>query len=144
MKLTRAKKQSVVIAMALFQRQKQSLEYFRDITSSFLLVMIGLMVLLLLFSVNKAIAQNVSSEQIEVVKAYQPLLADAVMIQFSPSLPPPDTTKPQLTYDVPGRLVNVPYSPALLKPIAMPKERPDTTSQNYAKVGVGTQWTPLA
>ena len=103
-----------------------------------------LMLFYFLFSFNKSFAQNgVSTEQIEIVKAYQPLLADAVMIQFSPSLPSPDTTKPKLVYDVPGRVVNVPYSPALLKPIAMPKERVDTPSSNYAKIGVGTQWTPL-
>jgi hypothetical protein len=139
MKLTWIKKQPGVIASAA----KQSPIKSGVSTSSFLLMRTGLVTLLLLFSFKQSIAQNgVSSEQIEVVKAYQPLLADAVMIQFSATLPAPDTSKPQLTYDVPDRVINVPYSPALLKPIAIPKEKTDTSSSNYAKIGIGTQWTP--
>lgn len=88
-------------------------------------------------------AQEIKSEQVDIVKAYQPLLADAVKIQLHAEPSSIDTTMQPLKYDVVKHVIEVPFIPADIRPIALPQEQPAPIQNNLLKAGFGTQVTPL-
>ncbi len=79
---------------------------------------------------------------LDVVTDYKPLLADAVKIDVSPKLLPADSTKVVPAYNLQPKLLNLPFVPADIRPVAMVKETPDATQDNYLKAGFGTQLSP--
>lgn len=78
----------------------------------------------------------------EVVKTYLPYLADAVKLDFPPSIVKPDTTKPEIKYAIQPKLLNLPFIPADIRPLAMVKEDKPALQNNYLKAGFGTQLSP--
>ena len=80
---------------------------------------------------------------VTVVNDYKPLLADAVKVDVSPKTIPNDTSKFFPSYILQPRLMELPFIPPAIKPIAMTKEIPDATQNNYFKAGFGTQLAPL-
>lgn len=101
-----------------------------------------------LFIVNALVAQPVSgqigNENIEVTKDYRPQLADAVKFRTDATLPTVDTSKYKPMYNLAPTLMELPYTPATLRPVAMSRETDSDTLQNsYIKAGFGTQWSPL-
>lgn len=87
--------------------------------------------------------ENIKSEEVDIVKAYQPLLADAVKIQLHAEPAAIDTTMQPLQYDVKQYVIKLPFTPAEIQPIALPQEQKPPTQNNLVKVGFGTQLTPL-
>ena len=68
--------------------------------------------LLFCFS-NRSYSQgNISMEQVDIVKAYQPLLADAEKIIFKAEPVVADSSITELKYDVKPHLISVPFVPA--------------------------------
>jgi hypothetical protein len=55
----------------------------------------------------------------------------------------PDTVKPVLKYFIQPKLLNLPFVPPDIHPIAMVKEEEEPTQNNLLKLGFGTQFTPL-
>ncbi|HXH20293.1 MAG TPA: hypothetical protein VNJ07_14550 [Chitinophagales bacterium] len=99
---------------------------------------------LLLCSTISIAQKDLKPEEVEVVKDYAPNLADAVKINFPATIP--DRTKAgklELIYSTPGKVLELPFEPAPLKPLAIAKEKPEHFPMNYFKLGFGTQFSPL-
>jgi hypothetical protein len=86
---------------------------------------------------------TMETEQIDIIKPYQPILADAVKMNFSPEMPKVKIEVPKLTYNVPTRLLAVvPQSPEL-KAVMLPKDKQVLVLPTlYAKLGFGNYTTP--
>ncbi len=105
-------------------------------------------VLLLMIALKPVMAQdsgdNIKSEEIDIIKPYQPILADAVKIPFVPNVVKNTTEKQSVSYDIPAKLLDVPYQAPSLKPAAMPKdESKQALPSLYAKVGFGNYFANL-
>ncbi len=86
---------------------------------------------------------NLPSEEVTINKVYRPLLADAVKIT-SPAVPAAiDTASTSLTYTVAPHVIDVPFVPAEIKPVALAEIKPEPTQNNFIKAGFGMQLTPL-
>ena len=107
-----------------------------------------ILLLLLLISLKPAMAQdsgdNIKSEEIDIIKPYQPILADAVKILFVPNIVKNTAEKQSVNYDVPAKLLELPYQIPNSKPAAMPKadSKKDLPSI-YAKVGLGNYFSNI-
>ena len=99
--------------------------------------------LLFCFSNHSYSQGNISMEQVDIVKAYQPLLADAEKIVFNAEPVIADTSKTELTYDVKPHLVSVPFVPAEIRAVSLPVQEAETLQNNLLKAGFGMQLTPL-
>ena len=105
--------------------------------------LIGLLAPMLVSSQTNG-GKPIGDEEIDIVKPYQPLLADAVKISFEATLPEADSSTENYQYLIQPKLFSLPYTPPKLKAVAMVKE-PTTPLQNqYIKIGGGTQFTRLA
>ncbi|GIV34522.1 MAG: hypothetical protein KatS3mg031_2057 [Chitinophagales bacterium] len=83
-------------------------------------------------------------EEIEVVTAYTPFLADAFKIHFPASVYPRESAeKLELFYSVPVKRLPIAFSPSPLRPLAIGKEPPEKIQPSYIKLGFGTQYSPL-
>lgn len=87
--------------------------------------------------------ENIKGEEVDIVKAYQPLLADAVKIQLHADPAAIDTTMQPLQYDVKQHVLELPFTPAEIQPVALPQEQKPPAQNNLVKAGFGTQLTPL-
>lgn len=97
---------------------------------------------------------NVTPESFDVVKVYEPVLADAIKVSFSPDLPSYEElqkNKPSFKdYYVPTRLMNISYDPPALKPLKYDdskNKKPATDSESnyhfWLRGGFGNLVTPL-
>ncbi len=96
-----------------------------------------------LFPKQSAAQKEIPGMSLDVVTDYKPLLADAVKIDVPSKLLPADTSKVVPTYNLQPKLLNLPFVPADIRPVAMLKETPDATQNNYFKAGFGTQLSPF-
>lgn len=90
------------------------------------------------------LGQILDNEQVDVIKSFNPLIQDANKINFPPE---PISAKQEpisLEYNVPDRLLPILYPQANLKPLAIAKEKQAQYFGSFARIGLGTQWTPLA
>src|SRR5690606_22164100 len=76
-------------------------------------------------------------EEVEVVRDYRPVLADAVKIRRSPDLNNARTKQPALRYNVLDKRLNFPSGMGQLTLQDMPSTRPGIMTNNYAKLGIG-------
>ncbi|MEI7802902.1 MAG: hypothetical protein WCI97_09680 [Bacteroidota bacterium] len=97
----------------------------------------------LLFTMNCFAQKDLPGMSLDVVTDYKPLLADAVKIDVSSKLLPADSSKIVPTYNLQPKLLNLPFVPADIRPVAMVKETPEATQNNYFKGGFGTQLSPF-
>ncbi len=105
---------------------------------------IGCLFTCLLMNASKTIAQgNIAAEQVDIVKAYQPLLADAEKIDFVAEPAAADSSMPALSYEVKSHLIEVPFTPAEIRAVSLPAPSPDTLQNNILTAGFGMQLTPL-
>ncbi|XZF14478.1 hypothetical protein ACTHGU_22065 [Chitinophagaceae bacterium MMS25-I14] len=74
---------------------------------------------------------------IEVIQSYKPEVKQAPKPEFTPSLPPADTTRPRLTYDVPVQTLYFSYHSLPLKPLALGRDSVGLPFENYIKAGIG-------
>ncbi|MEZ4888548.1 MAG: TonB-dependent receptor [Chitinophagales bacterium] len=116
---------------------------------------------LLIFSqVGLLLAQNpdgdngldIDPEEIDIVKPFEPTLADAVKVEFSPDLPSPEEIKQNQptfgNYQVPNRFLTIAYQPPTLKPLAYESEKNgkkdgEDLHNAWIRAGFGTQSTPI-
>jgi hypothetical protein len=86
---------------------------------------------------------EIKSQEIDIIKPYQPILADAVKISFVPQIEKNKTEKQPVSYDVPAKLMEIPYTAPSLKPAAMPKDyNKEELPSVYAKIGIGNYYSP--
>jgi len=81
--------------------------------------------------------QPATIEEVEVVRDYRPVLADAVKIRRSPDLNNVRTQQPALRYNVLDKRLNFPSGMGQLTLQDLPSTRPGVMTNNYAKLGIG-------
>jgi hypothetical protein len=91
-------------------------------------------------------AQDNTTDEIEVLKPYQPILADAVKISFSPTIPTTVAEKPTYEYTIPTMLLSISNPTPDLKPVAYSKKNTALLQEKigYLKLGYGNYNTPYA
>jgi hypothetical protein len=97
-----------------------------------------------LFGVNASAQRDTTKKQtIDITSSFQPVLRNAVKINFSGSQLPSDTSRPALGYTIPSQNLFYAYQPIALKPLALVQ---DTNlylgDRNYLKAGFGSFSTP--
>ena len=92
-----------------------------------------------LFTLTCFAQKDLPGMSLDVVTDYKPLLADAVKIDVSPKLLPADSNKVVPSYNLQPKLLNLPFVPADIHPVAMVNETPGATQDNDLKAGFGTQ-----
>lgn len=79
-------------------------------------------------------------QTVDITSAYKPVLRNAVKINFSASLPDPDTTRQVQPYQVPQQNLFYAYQAIPLRPLAVAIDSvPPLGSRNYVKAGAGNQ-----
>ncbi len=99
---------------------------------------------ILCFGILNAQKDTSGKGGVEIISAFKPVLREAAKINFNPTPPPADDTKPKLTYDIPNQNLAFAYQPGSLKPLAMDIDtagRFDNSS--YIKAGFGSLRTPF-
>lgn len=81
--------------------------------------------------------EGLGSEDIIVIKEYEARIADAQKINTNPTTQEVEIEKQKLDYDVPEKLIELEYPAHEVKPLAMPKIKPNTYISSYAKIGFG-------
>lgn len=88
--------------------------------------------------------QTLDQEEITVVGTYKPHLANAVKVNASPAIPETEAVPiPTLDYQVPLYLQPVPWQAPAVKPVALGKPVLEPLPNIFAKLGFGTQFSPL-
>ena len=82
-------------------------------------------------------AAQTTIEEVEVIRDYRPVLADAVKIRRSPDLSDVRTFQPKLRYNVIDRRLNLPSGMGKLDIQELELTRPGIMTNNYAKLGIG-------
>lgn len=96
-----------------------------------------------------ALAQQADSvsrgtiEEIDVIRDYRPILADAVKIRRSPDMTNIRPYQPQLAYNILNKKLDINTGTRQLDIRELPPARPEALLHNYAKVGVGNYSTLL-
>jgi len=92
----------------------------------------------------------IQNEVIEVVKLYEPILADAKKIKLVPDLKEQEVAQSNNAsnpvfndYQVPNRFLSLTFEPPGLKPLALKKKRPESLYNAWLKAGYGNYNTPL-
>jgi hypothetical protein len=82
-------------------------------------------------------AQNLPTEQVDVIRDFEARLIDREKFNVSPELPPLDTSARRLSYELPSRMLSVDYPPPRIRPLAM---RPDANPEifrGFVRLGGG-------
>ncbi len=87
--------------------------------------------------------KDLGTENTEVITGYDPTLADAVKVNFQPTIPIINAEKRELTYTIPTTVLPVNYDLISVKPLGIAKEKPIDYPSSYLKLGFGTQLSPL-
>lgn len=82
-------------------------------------------------------AQDLPTEQVDVVKSFDARLLDAEKFNLTPRLPEVDTAKKTQAYMVHNKSLNVEYLPPKIKPLAMRGDALQESYNGYAKLGAG-------
>jgi hypothetical protein len=97
---------------------------------------------ILLAAANSALAQHASDtglkgSTIEVLQSYKPQVKQVPKPEWTPQLPPPDTTHPDFSYEVPQQTLYYTYSSLPLRPLALGLDSSRFPFRNYVKAGGG-------
>jgi hypothetical protein len=82
-------------------------------------------------------------KSVDITSSFKPALKESAKINFIPTPPAADTSRPRLQYDVPNPSLLLAYQPGSLKPLALQVDsvgKFDNT--NYIKAGFGSLKTP--
>ena len=74
---------------------------------------------------------------IEVIQSYKPQVRKAPKPEWVPQIPPADTSRPALSYDVPQQTLYYTYKSGALRPLALGKDSLLIPYPNYIKAGGG-------
>ncbi|MEX1202324.1 MAG: hypothetical protein WEA59_03700 [Ferruginibacter sp.] len=107
---------------------------------------VSLFIAITFLAQSNLIAQKDTARKqtIDITSSYQPVLRNAVKINFSGSQLTADTSMPSLAYEIPSLNLFYAYQPISLRPLALAQ---DTNlylgRRNYIKAGFGMYTTPL-
>ncbi|PQJ09653.1 hypothetical protein CJD36_017100 [Flavipsychrobacter stenotrophus] len=101
----------------------------------------------IILAVSLATAHNAMGQQhadtvlkgstIEVIQSYKPQVRKAPKPEWVPQIPPADTSRPILNYDVPQQTLYYTYKSGALRPLALGKDSLMIPYPNYIKAGGG-------
>ncbi len=74
---------------------------------------------------------------IEVIQSYKPQVKKAPKPAWMPQLPPADTSRPDLNYEVPQQTLYYSYTSEQIRPLALGRDSITIPFPNYVKAGVG-------
>lgn len=102
-----------------------------------------------IFSLTAIAQTNVDTlpqlDEVDIVKAYEPILISSNKVPFGPSLPNIVKTKPDpQTYTYTDAKGKITYGPEDIRPMKSAGKKPDKNQFFYAKIGFGYPLTPLA
>ncbi len=101
-------------------------------------------ILLLLTGVFIARAQDtLRTDVVDVVKAFKPVLSEAMKIQSNPNPEIPEVNKPVFTYNIPVLQHGVTPTVYTIKPLSMGTSLLPKLKNNYTRAGFGNYATPL-
>jgi len=85
------------------------------------------------------------AENISVVKAYEPVLAEAEKINYNPVKPTEQAEQENSfsDYYMPNRFLKLSFEPPTVKPLAMKREKREYLERYWIKAGFGNMTTPL-
>lgn len=89
-------------------------------------------------------AQSLKSEEVDIVKPYQPTLAEALKIKYLPDLPKFTVNKPSFEYQIPPKLLNLKYHSPNLSPVAVGTEKYNDLTKMAISLGGGNRNTSYA
>lgn len=90
-----------------------------------------------LFGNNNLNAQNLSTEEVDVIKNFDARLADSERFRLNPQLPPPDSSLEKLNYSVLSHILNMDYPAPRIKPLAFRTDDLGKVYNGYLKAGAG-------
>jgi hypothetical protein len=102
---------------------------------------------MLLLSVAASAQRDTTKKgtSIDIISSYQPVLRNAVKVNFSATHLNADSTRPALTYNIPAQNLFYSYQPVSLKPLALQQDTNLYLGQrNFVKIGYGNFQTPYA
>lgn len=85
----------------------------------------------------QASAQNLQTEEVDVVKNFEARLAESERFRLNPSLPPLDTLSQNLSYQIQPRSLNLSYPPPTIKPLAFRSDAGTKIYNGFVKAGAG-------
>lgn len=106
----------------------------------------ALIITIAFFSRSTLFAQRDTARKqtIDITSSYQPVLRNAVKINFSGSQLAADTSRPSLSYNIPSQNLFYAYQPISLRPLALVQDSNlYLGGRNYLKAGFGMYSTPL-
>ena len=80
---------------------------------------------------------------IEVIQSYKPKVREIPKPEFTPQLPPADTSRPDVSYEVPQQTLHFKYAAKPIRPLALGKDSLQLPYQNYVKLGGGNLSTAV-
>ena len=84
-----------------------------------------------------------TAKEVVITSSFKPSLRNASKINFTAATPILDTTKPQLTYNIPSQNLFFSYQPVPIKPLALTADSGFVWEQNaYVKAGFGNYSSP--
>jgi hypothetical protein len=86
---------------------------------------------------------DLGSDDIDVIKEYKPILADAIKQKFLPRLPEIKASDLDVTYHVPAKLLELPYAGLKIRPLSMRRERHSKLYRGFVRLGYGSPSSPL-
>lgn len=118
--------------------------YIQLVFSSFLKRNLWLGVLLFVLSFSALAQTDLPKDTFFVVKAYQPSLSDAIKIKSNPSIKDTGKINVNLDYGFLAKQVPVPFKITPITPVRIKGEPLVKLYNGYAKLGFGSNTTPLA
>ena len=82
-------------------------------------------------------AQDLETEQVEIIKSFDARLLDAQRESIVPRLPSLDTVTKSQSYNISSRSLNVEYLPPKIRPLAMRRDALQDSYKGYSKLGGG-------
>jgi hypothetical protein len=95
-------------------------------------------------TISKDTTKNAVTEEVEVVRSYKPVLADAVKIRRSPNLNDVRPFNPQMTYNLMDKRLELNSGIRELEAQKLAKLKQEELKNNFAKLALGNLGTTLA
>ncbi len=80
---------------------------------------------------------DLPGEQVEVIANFEAQLLEVEKLPLTPSLPPADTTRPRLQYELTPRTLSIDYPPPRIRPLAFRGEPLPPVYNGFVRAGVG-------
>lgn len=92
---------------------------------------------------TKSPADSINSEQVDIVKSYEPVLLPTSKVEFPPNLPKITDEKPlPQQYNFTEKFAKISYQPEDLKPLKFNEPKDPENSLGFLRVGFGNYTTP--